>query len=140
MNDHQRKLNAFLYLYDTSFGTLWWCKNYLWAQDKSFVIPQGKENGYHPGVSIQKSPPPNNGIVPMLLGTSKKPFSKSAVSLKMNDDEDKFGYFGSLRPVNFSFVSFLNGDITIAKEKKLSDVEQKKLHDFIKRKLAWKIK
>ena len=137
MVDLQRKLNAFNLLFDTSYGTLWWVHNQLWAQVPEFVIKAGTENGRHPGVSIQKEKPENTMIVPMLLGTSRKRSAYQAVALKMNDQEERFCYFGTLRPLDFTFLDFLGDDICANTKKKLSAEEQKKLCDFIRRRLSW---
>ena len=67
MDDLQRQLLTFLLQYDTSFGTLWWVANRLWAENPNFVVKQGEENNRHPGVSLKEENPENNMIVPMLL-------------------------------------------------------------------------
>ena len=137
MDDLQRQLLTFLLQYDTSFGTLWWVANRLWAENPNFVVKQGEENNRHPGVSLKEEKPENNMIVPMLLGKSKASPTYKAVALKMDDTKDKYGYFGTLCPMDFTFLSFFNNDILLNKKKKLSSADQEKLRDFIKRRLSW---
>ena len=138
MTDFERKLNAFDVLIDASFGTLWWAKNSLWKQEPSFVLKRGAETESHPGVSLQKGSVRNTFVVPMLLGTSHKSPFKRAVNFKMHDSKEKSTAFGTLRPVEFDFWSFLNGSVSINEEKrKLSEQECSELEDFIRRKLQW---
>ena len=138
MTDFERKLNAFDVLIDASFGTLWWARNSLWKQEPSFVLKKGTEMDSHPGVSLQKNNVRNTHVVPMLLGTSSPLRFKRAVSFTIKDSGRKSTSFGTLRPVEFDFWSFLNGSVSINEEKrKLSEQECSALEDFIRRKLQW---
>ena len=138
MTDFERKLNAFDVLIDASFGTLWWAKNSLWQKNPSFVVKDGAEMASHPGVSLQKSNVRNTPVVPMLLGSSSQSPFKRAVIFKKDDCKKKNTAFGTLKPVDFDFWSFLDGSVRINNEKrKLSDEELSELEDFIRRRLQW---
>lgn len=125
-------------LIDASFGTLWWAQNSLWQQDPAFVVKKGAENDFHPCVSLLKEGVRNNIVVPMLLGRSKRLSFNRSVVFKMDDDKEKTTTFGSMKPLDFDFWSFLNGSMhPNEKKKKLSETELSQLEDFIRRKLQW---
>lgn len=138
MDQAERMKQAFAFLIDTSFGTLWWAANDLWKQNARFVLKPEQEGKNHPGVSLQYERPADSSIVPLLLGRSKKCSASQAVGLKLDGKSEKKSYFGTLKPVRMSYKDFLDGRISRNQVKpKLTDAEKKELHEFVERRLSW---
>ena len=138
MDPTSRMKQAFAVLTDTSFGTLWWAGNELWKQSKSFVLKPEQEGKRHPGVSLRKNSSSDCSIVPLLLGSSQKSSGRSTVKLKMSERSDKTSYFGALKPVNMSYLNFLDGSIRSNRNKpRLTEDEKKRLNAFLERRLSW---
>ena len=140
MGDLERLKQGFTVLFDTSFGTLWWADNDLWAQEKDFVLKSEQKKGNHPGVSIRQEKQEDPYVIPLLLGTSKEKSTRQAVALSMNTGRSS-SYFGALKPVRMSGTAFLEGRIrsNLAKPQ-LTSSEKMKLNKFIKRRLSWSAK
>ena len=138
MDQAERMKQAFAFLIDTSFGTLWWAANDLWKQNANFILKPEQEGKSHPGVSLRQENASDRFIVPLLLGRSEKYSASQAIGLKMDDRSEKKGYFGTLKPVRMSYMNFLDGSIRSNQVKpKLGVDEKKQLYDFVERRLSW---
>lgn len=140
MDPKTRLINAFLTLKDTSFGTLWWVANTLWMTEKTFVLKKGTRHRSHPGVAIGTKVSPDDVIISMLLGTSKSQPHWKALPLKLNDQKGDLSFFGTLKPVPFSFFHFLKGQTIRENSPKfrLSDSDQNRLKWFLRLRLGFK--
>ena len=138
MDQAERRKQAFAFLIDTSFGTLWWTDNDLWTRNAAFVLKPEQEGKDHPGVSLRQENPSDRFIVPLLMGRSKKCSASHGVKLALDGKSEKKGYFGTLKPVRMTYKSFLDGSIRSNQVKpKLTEDEKKQLHDFVERRLSW---
>ena len=140
MDPKTRLINAFLTLKDTSFGTLWWVANTLWMTEKTFVLKKGTRHRSHPGVAISRKVDSKDVIIPMLLGTSNRRPFWMALPLKLDDRKEELTFFGTLRPVPFSFTHFLNGETIQENQPKtrLSESDRTKLEQFLRLRLGFK--
>lgn len=131
MDSNTRLLQAIFFLKDPDFGSLWWVSNKIWQQNPRFVLKADQQGGQHPGVSVLKNRSAFSPLIPMLMGTSRKGYK--TIPFKLNDNDTKFCYFGSLRPVDCALACFSSNMITRNHLKPhLSQEDCKKLKNFIR--------
>lgn len=143
MNSAERRFDALSFLLDYSRGTLWWVHNRLW--NESIVGFVWKENSkHHPGLSISRKKVEGlYSTVPMLIGTSRRPFGSRVLSVRHISPEDsahydKPSYFSVLRPYPLRFDDFgrVDGIEQNGTKPRLERDEMYRLDAFLKGKEA----
>lgn len=131
MDFNTRFLQAVFFLNNPVLGSLWWVSNKIWKLNPDFILKENQNNGRHPGVSILKNSKGYSEVIPMLMGTSRK--DGKTIPFKMDDEQDRFSHYGSLRPVYCPLTCFSEASMIMRNQPKshlsLSDCE--KLEKFV---------
>jgi len=132
MESDERRFVALDFLFDCSKGTLWWVNNRLWNEVVvGFVWKRNAKS--HPGLSIARRKAKGlYDTIPMLIGTSRKPFGTKALEVHHIDEEgsshyDAPTYFAPLRPCRLRFNDFGRAE-GVARNEPKSRLDNEELH------------
>lgn len=134
MELEERRFNALSFLLDYSKGTLWRVKDQIWDKVIEGFVMKRKE---HPGLSIgRKKVASLCGIIPMLIGTSKKHGRSLVVRdfYEYSASTGKVTYFNVLRPypIRFSELGSSERVIQNSAKPRLDDNEMRQLDYMLK--------
>ena len=139
MEADERRFVALDFLFDCSKGTLWWVNNRLWNEAVvGFVWKRNAKS--HPGLSIARRKAKGlYDTIPMLIGTSRKPFGTKVLEVCHIDEEwakhyDEPTYFAPLRPCRLRFNDFGRAEGIARNDPKprLDHEEMRRLNNILK--------